>query len=172
MAIDWNELVRTHSPTVWRAAWRLLGDEADAADCLQRTFLAAARVAASETIRDWPALLARLTTARALEQLRVRYRERGRNSPLSGDPACASALDPLDAAIGGELAEGLREALALIDPVQAELFCLVELQGLTNAEAGRAAGVSANHAGVLLFRAKRALRSLLAKFDPAGEVRP
>jgi DNA-directed RNA polymerase specialized sigma24 family protein len=77
---DWSEVVRRHGPLVWRTAYRLLSHEADAADCFQRTFLAAVELAAA---------LARLTTARALEQLRKRYREAGRSTTLADDPPAA-----------------------------------------------------------------------------------
>jgi len=30
-----------HGPLVWQTAWRLLGHEADAADCFQETFVSA-----------------------------------------------------------------------------------------------------------------------------------
>ena len=38
---DWEHVVRTHGPLVWQTAWRLLGQEADAADCFQETFVSA-----------------------------------------------------------------------------------------------------------------------------------
>ena len=38
---DWPAIVRRHGPTVWRTAYRLLNDHADAADCFQETFLSA-----------------------------------------------------------------------------------------------------------------------------------
>ena len=70
-----------------------------------------------------------------------------------------------------ELAERLRGALADIDPVQAEAFCLICLEDLTNREAADVLGVTANHAGVLLHRARQALREKLTAFDPAVERR-
>jgi len=75
---DWSQIVAGHGTLVWRTARRLLMHEADAADCFQRTFLAAVELNEWEEIRHWPALLRRLATARALEQLRERLRQRGR----------------------------------------------------------------------------------------------
>ena len=40
---DWDSIVRNHTPLVWGTAWRLLGDQAEAADCYQDTFLAVPR---------------------------------------------------------------------------------------------------------------------------------
>jgi RNA polymerase sigma factor (sigma-70 family) len=163
---DWSSIVREHGPLVWRTAFRLLNREADAADCFQQTFLAAVEFAERQPVRDWPALLRRLSTARAIEQLRLRYRSAARNAPLTDAEADPSAPDPLAHAAGGELADRLRESLAAIDPRQAAAFCLTALDGLSNAEAAEAMGVSANHVGVLVYRARQALRGRLTGFDP------
>jgi len=165
---DWAALLRAHGPLVWRTAYRLLNNEADAADCFQRTFLGAVKLAATAPVRHWPAVLVRLSTARALEALRSRHRDRGRMTPLTEDPP-GGATDPLETAAAAELAEGLRAALATIDPRQAEAFCLVCLEGLTNQEAATQLGVTANHVGVLLHRARVALRERLQRFAPSRE---
>lgn len=163
---DWSSIVREHGPLVWRTAFRLLNREADAADCFQQTFLTAVEFAERQPVRDWPALLRRLSTARAIEQLRLRYRSAPRNAPLSDAEIDHAAPDPLAHAAGGELADRLRESLAGIDPRQATAFCLTALDGLSNAEAGEAMGASANHVGVLVYRARQSLRELLVGFDP------
>jgi RNA polymerase sigma-70 factor (ECF subfamily) len=164
---DWPALVREHGPRLWAVAYRLVTHEADAADCVQRAFLDAVELRGP--VRSWPAVLVRLTTARALDCLRRRYRRADRSEPLDFDPA--GGADPLDLAAGGELAAALRRALADIDPVQAELFCLVGLDGWSNADAAAHLGVTANYAGVLLHRARAALRLKLKAFDPNPGVR-
>jgi RNA polymerase sigma-70 factor (ECF subfamily) len=170
MTHDWPTIVTELSPLVWRTAYRLLGNHADAADCFQRTFLAAVEVAGAERVVTWTGLLKRLATARALEQLRARYRDTGRTEPLPDTlPADAVAPDPLASAAAGELAVALREALAAIDPLQAQVFCLVRLEGLSYREAAGQLGVTANHVGVLLNRARTTLRERLAVFNPQRE---
>jgi RNA polymerase sigma-70 factor (ECF subfamily) len=164
---DWDSVVREYGPAVWRTACRLLTREADAADCFQNTFLAAVELTRAAPVRNWPALLKRLATARALELLRARYRYQARAGELPEQlPADPAAPDPLASATGGELAEALRAALPGIDPRQAEVFCLVCLEGMSNAEAAAELGTTANHAGVLLHRARGALRERLRAFDP------
>src|SRR3954468_3952491 len=107
MMPDWPALVKDHGPLVWRTAYRLLNDHADAADCFQRAFLAA--VAVPGPVRSWPGLLRRLATARALERLRTRYREASRSGGMPDlPPADPRAADPLDAAAARELADRLR----------------------------------------------------------------
>jgi RNA polymerase sigma-70 factor, ECF subfamily len=164
---DWPTILRDHGPLVWRTVFRLLNHHADAADCFQRTFLAAVELAGRETVRSWPAVLKRLATARALEALRARYRKRVTELPELADHRSG---DPRDAAAHGELADHLRAALAELDPVLANVFCLICLEGLSNTEAAAQLGVTANHAGVLLHRARAALRVKLKAFDPGPGV--
>jgi RNA polymerase sigma-70 factor, ECF subfamily len=167
---NWPEVIRDHGPLVWRTAYRLLGREADAADCFQQTFLAAVELDAAGPVRNWPAALRRIATIRALDQLRTRYRNRSRSEPLPAEPtADLSALDPVCLASGSELAAALRSALSEIDARQAQVFCLVCLDGLSHQEAADALGITANHAGVLLHRARAALRERLAAFNPSRE---
>jgi DNA-directed RNA polymerase specialized sigma24 family protein len=68
---DWSKIVEHHGPIVWRIVRRLLNHDADAADCFQRVFVAAVELERRDAIRDWPAILRRLATARALEYLRA-----------------------------------------------------------------------------------------------------
>jgi RNA polymerase sigma factor (sigma-70 family) len=112
---DWSQIVEQHGPQVWRTAQRLLRHEADAADCFQRTFIAALEISRKQTVRHWPALLRRIATARALEQLRQRVGMRAR---LSGDAEengverqmDRKSLGPDGAAQASELADHLRAA--------------------------------------------------------------
>lgn len=165
---DWPGIVRDHGPLVWRVVYRLLSHEADAADCFQRTFLAAVELEAAEPVRNWEAALVRLATARALEQLRTRYRLRGRFVPLSGEPA-ASGQEAARQVLADEFSDRLRVALTTIDPKQAEVFCQVYLEGRSNQQAAQALGITASYAGVLLQRARAALRQQLEQFDPVQD---
>jgi RNA polymerase sigma-70 factor (ECF subfamily) len=164
---DWPAIVEQFGPLVWRTAYRLLGNHADAADCFQRAFVSAVEFPGPVT--NWPALLRRLATARALDQLRQRKRSAGRFAPLGDGPlADGRAADPLALSAAGELADRLRDALSDIEPVQAELFCLVCLEGQSYRDAAEQLGITPNHAGVLLTRARAALRDRLRVFDPAN----
>lgn len=164
---NWPEVIRDCGPVVWRTAYRLLGHDADTADCFQQTFLAAVELEAAEPVRSWPAVLKRIATTRAMDQLRTRYRAKARTEPLADEPGVdLSALDPALLASGGELAAALRTALSNIDSRQAEVFCLVCVEGLSHQDAADAVGITANHAGVLLHRARAALRERLAAFSP------
>ena len=166
---DWSQIVEQHGPAVWRTAIRLLSNEADAADCFQRTFLSALEVSRKEVVRNWPALLKRLVTARAIEQLRQRRQGTERLSTLSPVTADRKAINPAEAAMAGELADRLREALAEIDPQQARVLCLACLEGHSYQEIADQLGMTVSSVGVLVNRGRLALRERLRPTAPAAE---
>jgi RNA polymerase sigma-70 factor (ECF subfamily) len=141
----------------------LVGNDADALDCFQETFLEAVKVDRKERVRDWAALLRHLATARALDLLRVRYSHRRRTNPLvDTSGAISREPDPRQQAEARELADRLRAALAELPALQAEVFCLCRLDGTTYREAAAQLNVDTNTVGVLLHRACHQLEQLLA----------
>lgn len=166
---DWKSIVEQYGGLVWATACRLLGNGADASDCFQETFLEAVKIACKEPVRDWSALLRHLATARALDLLRVRCRQRGRTVAMadSGDVAGREA-DPGEEAEAAELAQRLRVALAKLPVQQAEIFCLNCLDALSYREIGERLNVTTNAVGVLLHRARQRLRELLVTVDAAA----
>lgn len=170
---NWSQIVEEHGPVVWRTARRLLGNEADEADCFQRTFVSALELSRKERIRNWPPLLKRLATARALECLRGRIRASNRLAPLlDGGGFDGKAVDPLQAAGQAELVADLREALPKLDPLQSEVFCLAVLEGLSYQQVADQLRLNVNHVGVLLNRARTCLRNLLQAHRPNSAAAP
>jgi RNA polymerase sigma-70 factor, ECF subfamily len=164
---DWSQVVQQHGPIVWRTAHRLLNSNADARDCFQRAFISALELERTEVIRNWPALLRRLATARALECVRRRRRESNRLTPLPECPVIDQrVVGPVEAAETSELAEHLREALGDLDARQAQIFCLACLDGLSYQEIADQLCVTVNHVGVLLNRARATLRERLQAHMP------
>jgi RNA polymerase sigma-70 factor (ECF subfamily) len=166
---DWKMIVDQYGQIVWATACRLLGNEADALDCFQETFMQAVKVDRLEPVRDWGSLLRHLATLRALDILRVRCRQRGRTDALA-DPAAAVSRDagPGEEAEARELAERLRVALAELPGDQATVFCLSCLDKLSYREVGERLGLTVNAVGVLLHRARGRLRELLVPVDAAS----
>lgn len=164
---DWSQVVALHGPMVLRTAFRLLNHEADAADCFQRTFVSAWELSRTQPVRNWPALLKRLAVARTLDRLRQRRRESSRITPLPEDAgADRKAIGPARAAESSELAEHLRDALADVDELQAQVFCLACLEDLSYQQIAVELGITVNHVGVLLTRAKASLRERLQAHAP------
>jgi RNA polymerase sigma-70 factor (ECF subfamily) len=166
---DWSQIVAEHQQMVWKTVYRLVRNEADAADSFQRTFVSALELSRVETIRNWSGLLKRLATIKALECLRQRRREAGhllRFRESSNSPR--EIGQPIEAAAANELAEHLRSALAEIDLRQAQAFCLSCLEGVSYEEIAIQFGITVNHVGVLLNRAKASLRQRLQAHRPAA----
>ena len=65
---DWQSIVQEYRNLVWQTAYRVLGNETDAADCFQEAFISALEVDRRERVRNWAALLRRLATTRALDR--------------------------------------------------------------------------------------------------------
>jgi RNA polymerase sigma-70 factor (ECF subfamily) len=164
---DWSAILSRDGPVVWQTAYRLLGNSADADECFQEACLAAVAASGRQAVRDWRALLQRMAAARAMDRLRERYRRARREGP--GDPAALAGggASPLQGAEAAELAVRLREGLTALPPQQAEAFCLHALDGWSYAEVADQLGLSVDHVGVLLHRARKQLRErLAAHLDP------
>lgn len=159
---DWNAIVEQHGRLVWRTAYRLVGNHADAGDCFQETFLSALSADRRQRVENWGAFLQRLATARALDRLRRRLRPSGRGEPLADEATvpCPAPGPPLQAE-AQELNEQIRLALADLPPKQAEAFCLHYLEQWSYQEIGRHLGIATNAVGSLLHRARAGLREAL-----------
>ncbi len=168
---DWDAVVGQHVEIVRRTVYRLVGNHADASDCVQDTFLEAVKIDRREPVRNWPALLRHLATARALDLLRVRCRQRQRRGPAA-DPALATSREPSPScqAEASELAVRLRAAVGRLPRRQAVVFCLSCFEQMTSEEVGERLGTSPTAARMLLSRARRRLQRLLGPLaGAAGE---
>jgi RNA polymerase sigma-70 factor (ECF subfamily) len=159
---EWSTIVRRHSPLVWRTIYRLLAHDADAADCLQETFVNAWTIARRETVRNWPGLLQRLATARALDQLRRRHRN-AKHFPSASDlgEMPASGNGPIANVQSTELAEQLRMALADLPEQQSQAYCLRHLNDFSYEQIAEELRMSVSAVGVNLHRATERLRAAL-----------
>ena len=171
-APDWRQIVAEHGPGVWKTACRLLGNEVDAADCVQDTFVSALEVFKREPVRSWAGLLQRLATQRALDRVRERMRRsRRREEPTEWVEIASSEPGPPQQAQSAELAASLRRALAELPPQQAEVFSLREFSDLSYDEIADVLGITSNAAGVLLHRARARLAELLESHRPNEQAR-
>jgi RNA polymerase sigma-70 factor (ECF subfamily) len=158
---DWQEILSRDGPTVWRTAYRLLGNRADADDCFQEALLAALEISRREVVQHWRGLLQRLAAARAMDRLRQRYRHGNQGPVADWDALPGRAASPSESAEEAELIDQLRAALGQIPPQQAEVFCLHCLEDWSYQEIARQLDVTVNAVGVLLHRARQGLRALL-----------
>jgi RNA polymerase sigma-70 factor (ECF subfamily) len=163
--IDWEGILSQDGPAVWRTAWRVLGNRADADEVFQETFLAAVEYSRDHVVNHWRALLQRLATARAIDRLRQRVRRKIHEMPLPADHPEDSTPQPPQAAENAELSDKLRSALAEIPPRQAEVFCLFHLDGWNYPDIAEHQAISTDVVGVWLHRARGRLRELLREMN-------
>jgi RNA polymerase sigma-70 factor (ECF subfamily) len=161
---DWDAIVAEHGRLVWRTAFRLLGNHADASDCFQETFVSALSASRRQQVENWGGFLQRLATTQALDRLRHRFRQAGRDGHLANDAIipCPN-LGPLVQADFHELNSKVRRALADLPPNQAEVICLHYLEEWSYQEIGRHKQIAINAVGSLLHRARARLRETLAR---------
>jgi RNA polymerase sigma factor (sigma-70 family) len=153
---DVAALARLYGPTVFRAAWRILGSRAAAEDVQQQLFL---RLIESppRAVDSWPAYLTASAVRMAIDSLR-RQRRFKLLAPLwkTEDPE----ESPADDAERAEAARFLRAAIAKINPRDASCFVMRHLHGLAPAAIGSALGISENHVSVSVHRARKALEAM------------
>jgi RNA polymerase sigma-70 factor (ECF subfamily) len=167
---DWQEILARDGGAAWQTAYRLLGNRADADDCFQEACLAALRLSGRENVQNWRALLQRLASLRAMDHLRARHRACRRQQFGQWDEVTDVLPAPIQNAQEAELADELRLALSRIPPKQAETFCLHCIEDWSYEEIARHSHISVTAVGVLLHRARKRLRDLLAAFGEEAAI--
>jgi RNA polymerase sigma-70 factor (ECF subfamily) len=161
-------LVERHSRAVFRLAYRMTGNEHDAEDVVQETFLRAYRkLGEFEERAQFGSWLHRIAANCAYDLLRGRARREGRfeaaealeNGPMEAVASSDPAPDRLVA--GGEVRRRVRAAMARMSAIERSAFTLRHLEGLSIAEIGRALDLDQSAAKQSVFRAVRKLRQAL-----------
>src|SRR5262245_15955459 len=143
---------------VYGTAWRILGHAADTEDVVQDVFLEALRLRASE-VRHWGGLLRRLAACRAVDRLR----QRRSNRSIDGLELSSSCPTPDEIALGEELADRLRDAVAQLPPREAAVFCLRYFDELTYQQIAEALHTSPGAVAVALHKARGKLEALIVE---------
>jgi len=167
---DWQAVVEEYGPLVWRTAYRLLGNQADAGDCFQEAFLTALQLARRQPVRNLPGLLVRLATTRAIDRLRQRIRRDRHEAGTYDSERSAEGAGPLEHIETQDLAVHLREAVGRLPSQEANVFCLRYLNEMSYVQIARELKIGVNTVGVSLHRAKTRLRELLTTTDVKDEV--
>jgi RNA polymerase sigma-70 factor (ECF subfamily) len=142
--------------------YRLIRNQDDADECFQETFLAALEVSTRQPVQNWPALLKRLATRRAIDRLRRKLRHGRREAPADLTLAEGPGADPSEQAQAAELASALQRAVAELPERQAEVFWLHELGNWSHQQIADQLGITPNAVGVILHRARQKLQELLS----------
>ncbi|PYV74020.1 MAG: hypothetical protein DMG96_21430 [Acidobacteria bacterium] len=154
-----GELARAfddHHALVFRTAYRITGNAADAEDVLQTIFLRLLRQQDSNAVHNQESYLRRAAVNTALDLIRSRREDQA--AELVDVPS--GARDP-DA---GDLRAALRRALGRLTPKSAEIFALRFLEGVSNQEIARTLGVSRVLVAVSVHRARKQLQRDLNEY--------
>jgi RNA polymerase sigma-70 factor, ECF subfamily len=142
---------------VFRTAYRITGNAADAEDVLQTIFLRLLRRApTAEPPENEESYLRRAAVNASVDLIRARHTERT-------VPLVEAAVED-GQTTNDDLREGLRRALATLNPQSAEIFALRYFEDFTNREIAKALGVSQVLVAVKLHRARHQLQKELLSY--------
>jgi len=163
----YGALVVRHSPSLFRVAWRITGNEADAEEVVQEALLRGYRkLATFESRANFGTWIYRIAVRCALD--RVSCRTRDEDSRIGEDPeqdevqVADEAAGPERLLLSGEI--GALQLLAMQDLTTTErtAFVLRHLEGRSGEEIAEALGIVPNAAKQAVFRAVQKLRRRLA----------
>ena len=166
-----NELVERHQDRVYRHAERMLGNQQDAEEVLQDTFLQAYRHLGSFEERSrFSTWIYRIATNEALMRLRrsSRRREVHLEETPPGEVERASeevrefARSAIDHVMDREIREILDKALDELPPEYRVVFVLRDVDELSNAEVAEILGLSVPAVKSRLHRSRLWLRDRVA----------
>jgi RNA polymerase sigma-70 factor (ECF subfamily) len=159
-------LVERHSRAIYRSAWRITGNSADADDVVQETFLRAYRAAASFDARaSFTTWLHRIAINCSLDLIDSRKRRDGRINDGEDLALLASAdAAPDRIALGAEMQRAIAQAMDELTGNERTAFVLRHFEGMPLEEIGQILGTRLNATKNTVFRAVRKLRQQLQPF--------
>lgn len=168
-------LVERHSRSVFRLAFRMTGNQQDAEDLVQETFLRAFRqIRRFDGRAGFGTWLYRIAANCSLDLIRARKRRQEQQTPVDeeGQEAAAAAVSELPTpdrlAFSGELQQLLRPALDRLSATERTAFVLRHYEGMCIEEISQALGVQPGAAKHSVFRAVQKLRQALEPAVSAG----
>ncbi len=169
---SWDELVRQHADRVYRLAYRLAGNQHDAEDLTQETFIRVFRSVQNYQPGTFEGWLHRITTNLFLDMVRRRARIRMEALPEDYDRVPADEPNPEQIYHDARLAPDLQAALDSLPPEFRAAVVLCDIEGLSYEEIGATLGVKLGTVRSRIHRGRQALRDYLAAhpghFEPAG----
>ncbi|WP_022925062.1 RNA polymerase sigma factor SigE [Serinicoccus marinus] len=167
---SWEEIVREHSPRVYRLAYRLTGDPHEAEDLTQDVFVRVFRSLDSFRPGTFEGWLHRITTNLFLDK--VRRRQRIRFDALTDElsarlPLCASGTDPEQVYAMTHLDGDIQEALNALPPQFRAAVVLADIEGYSYEEVAQTLGVKMGTVRSRIHRGRALLRQSLAHRRPS-----
>lgn len=159
---SWDELVRQHADRVYRLAYRLSGNQHDAEDLTQETFIRVFRSLQNYQPGTFEGWLHRITTNLFLDMVRRRGRIRMEALPEDYDRVPAADPNPEQIFHDSRLGPDLQAALDSLPPEFRAAVVLCDIEGLSYEEIGATLGVKLGTVRSRIHRGRQALRDYLA----------
>jgi len=159
-------LVERHSRAIYRAAYRITGNNADADDVVQETFLRAYRALerfdARAAFTTW---IHRIAINCSLDLIDSRRRRDGRVEDGEDLAAIASSTASPDRVVHGlEMQRAVASAMERLSGNERTAFVLRHFEGMPLEEIGKVLGTQLNATKNTIFRAVKKLREQLQPF--------
>jgi RNA polymerase sigma factor (sigma-70 family) len=159
----WDEVVREHADRVYRLAYRLTGNQHDAEDLTQETFIRVFRSLASYQPGTFEGWLHRITTNLFLDLARRRARVRMEALPDDADRVPGDEPSPEQAYAAMHLDPDLQVALDELPPDFRAAVVLCDVEGLSYEEIGATLGIKLGTVRSRIHRGRQALRAALER---------
>jgi len=154
---EFDRVFRAYHGLVFRTAYRVTGNAADAEDVSQTVFLRLFRRGEQgDAVENEESYLRRAAINAALDVIRARQADR--TVELEDMPAEPAHDDPR------ELRQALGRALAQLKPRPAEIFALRFLEGFSNPQIARMLRISQVLVAVIVHRTRQQLRKELGGY--------
>ena len=167
---SWDDLVRQHADRVYRLAYRLSGNQHDAEDLTQETFIRVFRSVQNYQPGTFEGWLHRITTNLFLDMVRRRSRIRMEALPEDYDRVPADEPNPEQIYHDSRLGADLQAALDSLPPEFRAAVVLCDIEGLSYEEIGATLGVKLGTVRSRIHRGRQALRDFLATQAAQSDV--
>lgn len=158
---SWDEVVRQHADRVYRLAFRLSGNQHDAEDLTQETFIRVFRSLASYKPGTFEGWLHRITTNLFLDLARRRSRLRMEGLPEDTDRLASSGRSPEQVFHDTHLDPDLQTALDDLPPEFRVAVVLCDVEGLSYEEIGATLDVKLGTVRSRIHRGRQMLKAAL-----------
>ena len=160
-------LVERHSRSVFRLAFRMTGNEQDAEDVVQESFLRAYRqLGRFESRANFGTWLYRIVANCSVDLMRSKQARHDMTRSESLDEAVElpsrDTAGPERLAQSAEIQQRVRDALGALSPLERAAFTLRHHEGRSIDEISRTLGLGTSAAKHSVFRAVKKLRAALA----------
>lgn len=163
MMPSWAELVAEHADGVYRLAYRLSGDQQDAEDLTQETFMRVFRSLDKYQPGTFGGWLHRITTNLFLDMVRHRSKIRMESLPEDYERVPGTDMTPEQAYTVANLDPVLQSALDSLAPDFRVAVVLCDIEGMSYDEIAETLGVKMGTVRSRIHRGRSQLRAALEK---------